>query len=178
MALRPFSATLQQNFRNTLGTVGAPEAIDDSIPVQAVAVVASNGPISASGAQIVQEERSTVLAASASVTGATGNTTIGTVPTGFVWRIVGYTITSVSQITTNALSRCEMQFNAVVYGTQAVQSGGLSYGNFTGEKTVMFPKGNEPVLTAGQIARLAVALVSGSDNALYYATVFYVQEAE
>lgn len=53
MTLRPFSATLQAQFRDTLGTPGAPEVIDDSQPVQAVAVVATvNTASSASYSQI------------------------------------------------------------------------------------------------------------------------------
>ncbi len=40
MALRPYSANLQQAFRETLGTPGAPEVIDDGQSVVPVAVVA------------------------------------------------------------------------------------------------------------------------------------------
>lgn len=40
MTLRPYSATLQAAYRETLGTPGAPELIDDGTPVQPVAVVA------------------------------------------------------------------------------------------------------------------------------------------
>lgn len=40
MTLRPYSATLQAAYRDTLGTPGAPEVIDDSQPVTPVAVVA------------------------------------------------------------------------------------------------------------------------------------------
>lgn len=42
MALRPYSADLQQTFRTTLGTPGAPEVIDDSQPVVPVAIVAGS----------------------------------------------------------------------------------------------------------------------------------------
>lgn len=41
MTLRPFSATLQKQFRDTLETPGAPEVIDDSQPVMPVAVIAT-----------------------------------------------------------------------------------------------------------------------------------------
>jgi hypothetical protein len=40
MVLRPYSADLQKAYRDTLGTPGAPETIDDSQPVLPVAVVA------------------------------------------------------------------------------------------------------------------------------------------
>lgn len=49
MTLRPYSATLQAQFRDTLGTPGAPEVIDDSQPVQAVAVVATVNTASSAG---------------------------------------------------------------------------------------------------------------------------------
>jgi hypothetical protein len=53
MTLRPFSATLQNQFRTTLETPGSPETIDDSQPVIPVAVVAQvNTASSASFTQI------------------------------------------------------------------------------------------------------------------------------
>lgn len=42
MALRPYSATLQKAYRDTLGTPGAPEVIDDGVPVTPVAIVATS----------------------------------------------------------------------------------------------------------------------------------------
>jgi len=41
VVLRPFSEALQRQFRTTLDTPGAPEVIDDSVPVMAVAVIAT-----------------------------------------------------------------------------------------------------------------------------------------
>lgn len=53
MTLRPFSQTLQQQFRDTLGTPGSPDTIDDAGPVVPVAVVAQvNTASSASYSQI------------------------------------------------------------------------------------------------------------------------------
>ncbi len=40
MTLRPYSADLQQRFREVLKTAGAPEGFDDATPVSPVAVVA------------------------------------------------------------------------------------------------------------------------------------------
>lgn len=40
MTLRPYSADLQKQYRDTMGTPGAPEVVDDAIPVVPVAVVA------------------------------------------------------------------------------------------------------------------------------------------
>jgi len=48
MTLRPYSATLQKAYRDTLGTPGAPEVIDDGVPVMPVAIVAT----SASGSSV------------------------------------------------------------------------------------------------------------------------------
>jgi len=177
MTLRPFSATLQQNFRTTLGTVGAPEAIDDSIPVQAVAVVASNGPISPLGSQVVQPERSTLLSATVQTTGATATTNFGTVPAGKIWRIVGLSISTFTQIVGNGQSRQEFQLNGVAYHIHGMQSGGLSYGNFTSTNAIVFPVGVYPVLTAAQVARLVVTLVSGLDPGGIYATMWYIEES-
>jgi len=49
MTLRPYSATLQAAYRDTLGTPGAPETIDDSSPVVPVAVVAQVNTASTAG---------------------------------------------------------------------------------------------------------------------------------
>lgn len=49
MVLRPFSATLQKQFRDTLETPGSPSLIDDETPVQAVAVVAQVNTASSAG---------------------------------------------------------------------------------------------------------------------------------
>lgn len=81
MTLRPYSADLQKTYRDTLGTPGAPEVIDDGAPVVPVAIV--GGIISAT---LAASTNKTAVPLSASVSAT--SSTLGTVPTGKVWRII------------------------------------------------------------------------------------------
>lgn len=161
MTLRPYSADLQQQFRSILSTPGAPEAIDDGQPVVPVAIVAGAFDNIKRTATIIQATRHS----------SAGNTTIGTVPAGRVWRIL-----SVS--------------GSALFGATAAEAGGLialngitviylSVGGLVAQKTntsntVTWSYSACPVLTAGQ----TVVLTSESAGiALLQGTVTYIDES-
>jgi len=108
VTLRPYSQTLQQAYRDTLGTPGAPEAIDDAAPVVPVAVVAQVNTSNTASYMRITDGTDTVAVSSAGslyvevakslsrLTGVNNNastpTTLGTVPALKKWRIYGATM--------------------------------------------------------------------------------------
>lgn len=142
-------------------TPGAPEVIDDSVPVQPVAMVAGFFDLTKRTATVIQATRHS----------SAGSTTMGTVPTGRVWRILSIT-------------------GSALFGAVAAEAGGLvalnsitalylSVGGLATQKTctsntVSWDYSACPVLTAGQ----TVVLTSESVNlTLLQASVVYVEEA-
>lgn len=65
MTLRPFSADLQKQFRDTLQTPGAPEVVDDGQPVVPVAVVAQVNTATSSGFTRITDGTDTALVTTA-----------------------------------------------------------------------------------------------------------------
>jgi len=141
MTLRPYSADLQKVFRDTLKTPGAPEVIDDGDPVTPVAIVAGTFALTSKTAVPLYGTRH------ASAT----STTLGTVPSGKVWRVVGAWVN-------------------VVFGAAANDAGGYIQGGgttlvYAGAGGLATQKGMNqqaqnwsveacPVLTAGQTITL------------------------
>lgn len=159
MTLRPFSADLQQQFRTTLATPGAPETIDDSQPVVPVAVVASTPQ---AVAVTVTETKRTASILEGSRLGGVGTTVLGTVPAGTVWRILSV---QMFFYTGAATSVGEVELNG--------QSVLVALGATAQTPIVSWEYLACPVLTAGQTVSI-VTSVSGSDT---YARLVYVSES-
>jgi len=157
MTVRPYSADLQQTFRATLGTPGAPEVIDDEQPVVPVAIVAGN----LNTTVTVSPTKYTALPANATSTGAVATTTMGTVPAGKVWRIL------TMNLTVTGAARAQIELNAVKYLACN------SIGALTNNNSAKWDYAAAPVLTAGQIARLNVTF-AGNDIT---ADLTYVEES-
>lgn len=157
MTLRPYSADLQQTFRSTLLTPGAPEVIDDEAPVVPVAIVAGN----LNTTVTVSPTKYTALPANATSTGGVATTTMGTVPAGKVWRVLN------ASLTVTGAARAQIEFNAVKYLACN------SIGALTNNASMSWSYEAAPVLTAGQIARLNVTF-AGNDIT---ADITYVEES-
>ncbi len=157
MTLRPYSADLQQQFRATLGTPGAPEVIDDAQSVVPVAIVAATP--QAVNVSLAETKR-TVLCATATSSGGAGSTTALTVGAGRVARIVGMSIV------VSGAARAQAVLNSVVFlnGISRTDSSAVS---------IQFDYETAPVLAATQTAVLTVTS-AGNECAL---NVFYVDEA-
>jgi len=65
VAIRPFSADLQKQFRDTLQTPGSPEVVDDGQPVIPVAVVAQVNTATSSGFTRITDGTDTALVTTA-----------------------------------------------------------------------------------------------------------------
>lgn len=69
MTLRPFSSTLQGNYRDVFQTPGSPEVIDDDVPVLGIVNIRDN--YSSAGAQWTEEQNKTMLLASGTASAST-----------------------------------------------------------------------------------------------------------
>lgn len=183
MTVRPYSATLQAAYRDTLGTPGAPEVIDDSAPVIPVAVVAQVNTASTSafvkvtdGTDTLSIEsdgsltptKKTATLAATSINGA-GTATIGTVPANKVWRILSLYMAGCMNGASNVFARVE--FNAVTALRLKFQS---SAGTYTfGSESLMWNYTACPVLTAGQTATV-INDAAGMETS---AGITYVEES-
>lgn len=159
MVLRPYSADLQQTFRATLLTPGAPEVIDDSEPVVPVAIVAGNLTATLPSTVTVTPSKKTAIPLSATSAGGVGSTTIGTVPALKVWRILSIAIT------VSGAARAQINLNGVA------SLHGISRTD-TGSNVVTWNYEAAPVLTAAQTAVLQVTS-AGNECA---ANISYVEE--
>lgn len=165
MTLRPFSADLQKQFRDTLGTPGAPEVIDDGQPVVAVAVVAQVNTASSAGFTQVTDGTDTlaigtdggiipsknpfgtVLFAAASKT-TTGSAVLATVTAGKTAHIVaaGLSITCPATTTDNTAT---LLLNGVVLLNCATANGAATSGA-PNSISVTFPADARPTVAATQ----------------------------
>jgi len=129
MTLRPYSATLQAAYRDTLGTPGAPETIDDSQPVVPVAVVAQVNTASTAGYTQVTDGTDTINVTSIGglitggtpksgvVVGANTGATIYTPTAGTTFYCTGYSISSsansITQLVVNATNVSSVNLTAL-----------------------------------------------------------------
>lgn len=189
MTLRPFSATLQKQFRDTLETPGAPSEIDDGQPVIPVAVIAQvntatsagytqitdgtdTAEISTAGELSVAATKKTATVVSGARSASAGTTTIGTVGASKVWRILSLQISGLGTLS-NFENEASIELNSVialviqVYGT-------TTYQRSASTATITWDYNACPVLAAGQ----TVTLTSGSASITRLTcSVTYVEEA-
>lgn len=181
MTLRPYSQTLQQAYRDTLGTPGAPEAIDDSVPVTPVAVVAQVNTANTSAFTRITDGTDTALVDTAGTLRVNGQramqrisgsnasaavpTTLGTVPASTVWRIYG-AIMSITAPNAAITATAVMNAGGTVLLTTPYNSAAGQYPHI--EQVAMFGE-NYVEITAGQTVTLLVA----NGGATATAVVFY-----
>lgn len=160
MAIEPYSASLQQAYRDTLSSRGAPEVVDTSTPVQPVAVVAqvntattsafvkltdgtNNLAINTSGSLTTRPDISarqeTMIRAQGQAAGVT-TTTVATVTAGKTAYLVGYNVYFQGTATgTVTFKDSDGNVIARMFNVAANQSR---------EITQTFPPGFEPTLAA------------------------------
>jgi len=141
---------LQSQFRTTLGTPGAPEIFDDSVPVQAVAVVASTP--QAVSVTVTETLRTATVIAATRLASAAGNTTIGTVGAGKIWRILAVAVAGASD-TPAGVGGAFVTLNGIaVVSIEAATIAANARGQAA--NSVSFNYNACPILTAGQTAVL------------------------
>jgi len=166
MALRPYSADLQQTFRSTLSTPGAPEVIDDEAPVQAVAIVAGN--LNTVVTVNPTKYDAALITGTRAVTGSSGDVTLGTVPASRKWRIIAMNLA------------CGMQ-GAAGNGTGQIRLNGVNAltlaANGAGEAATSLSFGFDacPTLTAGQLVVVRGELLA-TNAPTVSANVYYIEE--
>jgi len=182
MALRPYSATLQAAYRDTLGTPGAPEVIDDSTPVMPVAVVAQvntaatssymritdgtdNLEITSTGGITAEPTNKTTVLLSGTRS-TSGTTTLGTVPASKVWRIVS---ANLSTGLPGAASKVQLQFNGVDALTIDLTFQTTTLGGGTANQS--WDYSCCPTITAGQTVTLVNSLNVASTASIVYVEV-------
>lgn len=169
MTLRPYSADLQKTFRDTLSTPGAPEVIDDAVPVTPVAIVAGN--ITTTVTADPTKRTTTLL--SSTRNGSAGTTTMGTVPSAKVWRILSANMSGAQKGAT-AINGARIQANGTTILSIAFATITTGTVGETSQNSVTWSYWACPVLSAGQ----TLTLVSdGADVNPLEASVVYVEEA-
>ena len=157
MTLRPFSSTLQGNYRDSFQTPGAPEVIDDDIPVMAVVPIQMN--FSSIGALWTDiQSHGTMLIASGSCANTTA-TLLTASGDGAYLSTVNLTINHVAATGGTVTLKI---------GTDTVFSRPCNVAQSTSLQ-IAFPAGREPFVPSGT----TVTLVSNSTNAEGYAGITY-----
>lgn len=137
MVLRPFSSTLQGNYRDVFQTPGAPEVIDDNQEITGVINIREN--YNSAGAQWVDTKSTgTVVVASGTASASTATLLtssgtghyISTINVGMLWTAGGGTAT--------------IQINGVTVFSNSCAVAGLQ------NISIAFPAGREPKVTSGQ----------------------------
>lgn len=144
MVMRPYSANLQQAFRDTLQCPGAPKIIDDQSPVVPVAIVAT----ASNGLQLLY-----ISAAGA------GTTIGGTVPANKIWRIFGIQFSLQATAVSYGSTYVGTQPACIIQTTALINQGAVSP-NFNGYLK----------LTAGQTVAVNLGSVGDQGRACIYYT--------
>lgn len=157
MTLRPFSSTLQGNYRDVFQTPGAPEVIDDNQEITGVVNIREN--YSSAGALWVEEQpRGGMLFGTATAANSTGTLFTASGDGAYI---------SVLTCTANHLAATGGTVTLKI-GTDTIWTRPSAIAASTAI-VISFPAGREPFIASGS----TVTVVSNNANAEGYASVCY-----
>lgn len=160
MTLRPFSSTLQGNYRDVFQTPGAPEVIDDNQEITGVVNIREN--YSSAGALWVEEQSDkTLVLASATAANSTGTMVTAS---GKGLRVSVLTCTANHLAATGGTVTLNINGSAIWTRPSAIAA--------STSIVIPFPAGREPFVPSGG----TVTVVSNNANAEGYASVAYFNE--
>lgn len=160
MTLRPFSTTLQGNYRDVFQTPGSPEVIDDDEQITGVVNIREN--YTSEGAVWVdQVAKRTITLASATASNSTGTMVTAS---GKGLRVSVLTCTANHLAATGGTVTLNINGSAIWTRPSAIAASTAI--------VIQFPAGREPLVPSGG----TVTVVSNNANAEGYASVAYFLE--